>query len=324
MISATSVWLDGRLIPFAEAQVHVTAFTLHYGLGVFEGVRCYRRHDGRTAVFRLREHIERLYESAAVCSMAIPFSAAQLESACLETVRANRLDEGYIRPLVFTGAGVLGMGARENPIQVAIIAFPWSNVLGADASARGIRAHISSFVRAHVNSVMSKAKIVGQYSSSVLVKRESQRLGFDEAIMLDAQGRVAEGSAENIFVVYRGELLTPPLDLPILGGITRDAVMTLAREAGVQPVERAFTRDMLYAASEIFLTGTATEVTPVREIDGRLVGANLAASAAGDVGAQATAPAPGTPGPITRKIQQAFVAAVRGPGEPHPEWLRYT
>jgi branched-chain amino acid aminotransferase len=311
VISASTVWLDGRLIPFADAQVHVTAFTLHYGVGVFEGLRCYRRQDGRTAVFRLKEHIERLFESAAVCSMVIPFSPAQIEAACLETVRANRLEEGYIRPLAFTGAGALGMGARENPIQVAIIAFPWADVLGADASQRGIRAHVSSFVRAHVNSVMSKAKIVGQYASSVMVKRESQRLGFDEAIMLDAQGRVAEGSAENIFVVYRGELHTPPLDLPILGGITRDAVLTLAREAGLAPVERAFTRDMLYAASEIFLTGTATEVTPVREIDGRTVGANVAAGVGG------------TPGPVTRKIQQAFVASVRGPGEPHPEWLRY-
>ena len=304
MISTSVVWLDGRSIPFADAQVHVTAFTLHYGVGVFEGLRCYRRHDGRSALFRLREHVERLYESAAVCSMTIPFEPSQIEAACLEMVRANRLSEGYVRPLVFTGAGALGMGARENPIQVAVIAFPWKDVLGPDAFQRGIRTHISSFVRAHVNSAMSKAKIVGQYSSSVMVKRESQRLGFDEAIMLDAQGRVAEGSAENIFVVYKGQLITPPLELPILAGITRDAVWTLASEAGLQPVERAFTRDMLYAASEVFLTGTATEVIPVREIDGRSVGG-------------------GTPGPVTRKIQQAFVAAVRGPGESHPEWLGY-
>jgi branched-chain amino acid aminotransferase len=315
MIQATSIWLDGKQVPFAEARIHVTAFSLHYGIGAFEGVRCYRRHDGRTAVFRLQEHIERLFESSAVCSMAIPFSPAQLEAACLETVRANKLEEGYIRPLVFTGAGALGMGARDNPIQVAVIAFPWSDVLGAGASQRGIRAHISTFVRAHVNSVMSKAKIIGQYASSVLVKRESQRLGMDEAIMLDAQGRVAEGSAENIFVVYKGELWTPPLDLPILAGITRDAVLTLAREAGLAPVERAFTRDMLVAASEVFLTGTATEITPVREIDGRVIG--------GPAGGHVGAGAEWAPGPITRRIQEGFVAAVRGPGEPHPEWLRY-
>jgi branched-chain amino acid aminotransferase len=303
-IQATSIWLDGKLIPFAQAQVHVTAFTLHYGIGAFEGVRCYRRHDGRSAIFRLREHIERLYESVAVCSMTIPFAPQDLETACLETVRANRLEEGYIRPLVFTGAGVLGMGARENPIQTAIIAFPWSDVLGADAAARGIRAQVSTFVRSPVNSMMSKAKIIGQYVGSVLVKRESQRLGFDEAIMLDAEGRVAEGSAENIFMVWKGQLLTPPLDLPILAGITRDAVLTLARDLGLAPLDRPFTRDMLYSASEVFLTGTATEVTPVREIDGRPIGG-------------------GKPGPLTTKIQQAFLAAVRGPGEPHPEWLRY-
>jgi branched-chain amino acid aminotransferase len=304
VINASAIWLDGKLIPFAEAQVHVTAFTLHYGIGAFEGLRCYRRDDGRSAVFRLREHIERLYESTAVCSMTIPFAAAEIENACLETVRANKLAECYIRPLVFTGAGVLGMGARENPIQVAVIAFPWSDVMGSDAAQRGVRAQVSTFVRAHVNSMMSKAKIIGQYTSSVLVKRESQRLGFDEAIMLDAEGRVAEASAQNVFAVWKGQLLTPPLDLPILAGITRDAVLTLAREAGFAPVERSFTRDMLYAASEVFLTGTATEVTPVREIDGRPIGS-------------------GKPGPLTSKMQQAFLAAVRGPGEPHPEWLRY-
>jgi branched-chain amino acid aminotransferase len=320
VINASTIWLDGKAVPYAQAQVHVAAFTLHYGVGVFEGLRCYRRHDGRTAIFRLGEHIERLFESAAVCSMVIPFSAAQIEEACLETVRANKLQEGYVRPLVFTGAGVLGMGARDNPIQVAVLAFPWSDVLGAEASQRGIRAHVSSFVRAHVNSVMSKAKIVGQYAASVMVKRESQRLGFDEAIMLDADGRVTEGSAENIFMVYRGELWTPPLDLPILGGITRDAVLTLARAAGLRPVERAFTRDMLYAASEIFLTGTATEITPVRELDGRVVGSGLG----GNVGSAGSANPEGRPGPVTRQIQQAFAAALRGPGEPHPEWLRYT
>jgi branched-chain amino acid aminotransferase len=153
MIQATSIWLDGKLVPFAQAQVHVTAFTLHYGIGAFEGLRCYRRQDGRSAIFRLREHIERLYESVAVCSMTIPFAPSEIEAACVETVRANRLEEGYIRPLVFTGAGVLGMGARENPIQTAIIAFPWSDVLGADAAARGIRAQVSTFVRAPVNSM---------------------------------------------------------------------------------------------------------------------------------------------------------------------------
>ena len=303
-IQAEHVWHNGRLVPFAEARTHVTAFTLHYGVGAFEGLRCYRRQDGRSAIFRLAEHIERLYQSAAALSMEIPHQAGELMAACLETVRANRLAEGYVRPLVYTGAGVLGMGARGNPIEVAIIAFPWSAVLGAEAHDKGIRAHVSSFVRGHVNSVMSKAKIVGQYATSVLVKRDSQRLGYDEAIMLDSEGRVTEGSAENVFAVFGGKLFTPPLDMAILGGITRDAVITLAREAGVEVVERSFTRDMLWTARELFLTGTATEITPVRELDGRPI-------------------ADGRPGPITRTIQAAFQEVVRGPELRHPEWLSF-
>jgi branched-chain amino acid aminotransferase len=305
-IDARFVWLKGRLVPFAEATTHVTAFTLHYGLGVFEGLRCYRRADpdGRSAIFRLPEHIDRLFESAAACSMDVPHSRQEVVAACLETVRANGLDEGYVRPLVFTGAGVLGMGARGNPIEVAVIAFPWSAVLGAEAHEKGIRAHVSSYVRGHLNSVLSKAKIVGQYATSVIVKRDSQRLGYDEAIMLDSDGRVTEGSAENVFVVWKGQLYTPPLDLAILAGITRDAVMVLARDEGLQVVERSFTRDMLWTASEVFLTGTATEITPVREIDGRTIG-------------------DGRPGPVTRKIQAAFAQVVRGPTARHPEWLTF-
>ena len=301
-IKADFVWLDGRMLPFAEAQVHVSAFTLHYGLGVFEGVRCYRRADGSTVLFRLHDHIQRLYESAKIAAFDIPIEAAVVEAACLQTVRANQLSEGYVRPLAFTGAGMLGMGARNNPVQVAIIAFPWDAVLGAEAAQKGIRAHVSSYTRGPMNGVMSKAKIVGQYATSVIVKRDSQRLGYDEAIMLDAEGRVTEGSAENVFVVWKGQLFTPPLDLALLAGLTRDAVLTLAAQLGHPVVERSFSRDMLYAASEVFLTGTATEITPVREIDGRVIGE-------------------GRPGPVTRKIQDAFFAAIRGPGTPHPEWL---
>ena len=305
-LKADQVWHNGRLVPFAEARTHVTAFTLHYGVGAFEGLRCYKRQGApaSSAIFRLREHIDRLFQSCAVLGMEIPHTAEELRQACLETVRANKLEEGYVRPLVYTGAGVLGMGARGNPIEVAVIAFPWSAVLGAEAHEKGIRAHVSSYVRGHLNSVMSKAKIVGQYATSVLVKRDSQRLGYDEAIMLDAEGRVTEGSAENVFAVFGGKLFTPPLDLAILAGITRDAVITLAKEAGVEVVERSFTRDMLWTASEIFLTGTATEITPVRELDGRTI-------------------ADGRPGEITRAIQAAFQQVVRGPQERHPEWLSF-
>jgi branched-chain amino acid aminotransferase len=305
-LQAKAVWHNGKLVPFAEALIHVSSFGLHYGLGVFEGVRAYRRHDGRTAIFRLDEHVTRLYQSAAACEMDVPFTSAVVKQACIDTLRANDLSEGYLRPLVYTGAGALGMGARNNPIEVAVLAWPWSGVLGAQAADQGVRAHISSLIRAHVNSVMSKAKIVGQYTASVLVKRESQRLGLDEAIMLDAEGRVTESSAQNVFAVWedggKAQLFTPPLELSILAGITRASVIALARDLGVPVVERSFTRDMLYTASEIFLTGTATEITPVRELDGRPIGG-------------------GQPGPVTRKIQQAFFAVARGPGDAHPEWL---
>lgn len=304
MINTKHAWWNGRIVPLAEANVNVSAFAIHYGVGVFEGIRCYERADGRGAIFRLREHIERLFESAKICAFDIPYAPAVIEEACREVMRRNDLREAYVRPFAFTGAGALGLGATGNPIDVAVICWSWGAIHGAEASGTGLRAHVSSYVRGHLNATMSKGKIAGQYVNSVLAKRDSQRLGYDEAIMLDADGRVAEATAENIFVVMRGKLLTPPLDLPILAGITRDAIITIAREAGLDVVERSFTRDMLYAASEVFLTGTGAEIAPVREIDGRIVG-------------------DGTPGPITRKLRDAFFATVRGPGEPHPEWLSY-
>jgi branched-chain amino acid aminotransferase len=304
VIEATSAWINGQLVPFAEAATHVTAFTLHYGLAVFEGVRCYRRDDGRSAVFRLREHMERLLDSAKIATLEVPYGRDQLEAACLDTLRANAFDEAYLRPLVYVGAGSLGLGTRDNPVETAIVAFRWAPPLGEEGQRSGVRALVSSFVRGHPNHTMSKAKISGGYVSSVLAKREVQRLGGDEAILLDSHGRVAEGSADNIFIVHQGTLLTPPTDLPILAGITRASVLTLARDAGVPVVERSFTRDMLYTASEVFLTGTAVELTPVREVDGRPVG-------------------DGRPGPITRGLQAAFTAATRAPSPPHPEWLTF-
>jgi branched-chain amino acid aminotransferase len=304
MIKSDIAWLNGKLIPFAETKVHITTHTLHYGLAAFEGIRAYKRDDGRGAVFRLREHIERLLESSKIATMDVAYSQEQLEAACAETMRANKLVEAYLRPLVYVGAGVLGLGATSNPVEVAIIAFPWAPLLGEDGIRNGIRAHVSTYVRGHLNHTLSKGKISGQYVNSVVAKREAQRLGYDEGIMLDADGRVCEGTGENIFIVHKGRLITPPLDLPILAGITRDAVMTLASEVGHPVTEAAFTRDMLYTASEVFMTGTASEVTPVREIDARPIG-------------------DGRPGPITRKLQAAFYAAARGPGEPHPEWLSY-
>jgi branched-chain amino acid aminotransferase len=304
MIKSEFAWMNGKLLPFAQATTHVSAFTLHYGLAAFEGIRCYKRNDGRSAVFRLREHIERLIYSSKICDMVIPYAREQIEAACLETLRANKLDEAYIRPLVYLGPGALGLGSRENPVELIVIAFPWGAYLGDEAHKRGIRVHISTFTRGHLNNIMSKAKLSGQYINSVLAKREVVGMGYDEAIMLDSQGCVAEGTGENIFMVYRGRLYTPPLSMPILDGITRDAVLTLAKENGIEVVEQSFTRDMLYAASEVFFTGTACEVTPVREIDKIPVGT-------------------GEPGPITRKLQTAFMAVVKGGNDSHPEWLAY-
>jgi branched-chain amino acid aminotransferase len=304
MIQSEFAWMNGKLIPFAQATTHVSAFTLHYGIAAFEGIRCYKRADGRSAVFRLREHIERLFGSMKVCGNQVPFSIEQVEAACLEVLRANKLDEAYLRPLVYAGAGSLGLGAKDAPIETVVIAFPWGAYLGEEALQKGIRAHLSTFVRGHVNHTMSKAKISGQYVNSVLAKREAQRQGFDEAIMLDADGRVAEGTGENIFAVHKGRIYTPPLDMPILEGITRDAVIILAKEAGFEVVEQSFTRDFLYQVAEVFFTGTASEVTPVREIDCRTIGS-------------------GQPGPVTRKLQAAFATVVKGPGEPRPEWLAY-
>jgi branched-chain amino acid aminotransferase len=239
-----------------------------------------------------------------VCGQEVPYSVAELEQACLEVLRHNRLAEAYLRPLVYAGPGSLGLGAQDAPIEAVVIAFPWGAYLGDDAQVKGIRTHVSSYVRGHANNIMSKAKLSGQYINSVLAKREAQRHGFDEAIMLDADGRVAEGTGENIFAVHKGRIYTPPLDMPILEGITRDAVITLAKADGLEVVEQSFTRDFLYQVSEVFFTGTACEVTPVREVDCRTIGA-------------------GKPGPVTCRLQAALAKAVKGPGELHPEWLAY-
>ena len=304
MIQSDFAWMNGKIIPFAQATTHISAFTLHYGVAAFEGIRCYKRHDGRSAVFRLREHIERLFGSMKVCGSTVPLAVPDVEAACLAVLRAGKLEEAYLRPLIFAGPGSLGLGSEDAPIETVVIAFPWGAYLGEEALHKGIRAHVSTFVRGHVNNVMSKAKISGQYVNSVLAKREAKRHGYDEAIMLDSDGRVAEGTGENIFAIHKGRIFTPPLDMPILEGITRDTVVTLAKAAGLDVVEQSFTRDFLYQVSEVFFTGTACEVTPVREIDNRTIGT-------------------GSPGPVTRKLQAAFTAVVKGPGEPRREWLTY-
>lgn len=301
MIKAEKIWLDGKMVAFDQAQVHVLTHALHYGIGVFEGIRAYKTADGKSAVFRLREHIRRLFDSAHIILMEIPFAAEQLEQACVDVLRANKLEAGYLRPLAFSGSGAMGVGAK-NPTEVIVAAWPWGAYLSEEGLAKGIRAKVSSFTRMHVNVNMVRAKISGQYVNSFLATREASMAGYEEAILLDTEGFVAEGSGENIFIVKDGVLQTPPLSAPVLAGITRDSVLRIARDLGVPVKEEKFTRDTMYLADELFMTGTAAEVTPVREVDNRRIGK-------------------GEPGPVTKKLQDAYFRAVRGEEPRYREWL---
>ncbi|MHB8482503.1 MAG: branched-chain amino acid transaminase [Nitrospiria bacterium] len=294
------IWMDGKLIPWQDAKVHVLTHTLHYGLGVFEGIRCYKGGQGR-AIFRLQDHIERLFQSAHITQMKIPYSQKEIVDATVETVKNNQLEEGYIRPLVFIGYGEMGLYVKNNPIQVMIAAWPWGTYLGDEGIKNGIRVKISSLSRHHVNVSMTRAKVTGYYVNSQLAKLEAKELGFDEALLLDPDGFVAEGPGENIFMVRKGELKTVPLT-SILDGITRNSVISLARENQIAFREERFTRDELYIADEAFFTGTAAEITPIREVDGRKIGN-------------------GKPGPVTRKLQDQFFDIVRGTSKTHAEWL---
>lgn len=296
------IWLDGAFVNWDDAKVHVLTHTLHYGLGVFEGIRCYKLKSGKSAVFRLREHIERLFDSAHICTMKLEQTPAEVVDACLETVRINKLEECYLRPLAFLGAGAMGLGATENRTHLTIVAWKWGTYLGDEGLNKGIRAKVSSFSRSGVNAVMAKGKVVGHYVNSILAKREVTAAGYQEAIMLDPQGYVSEASGENIFMIKRGTVFTPALGASILSGITRDSVLTLCKELGLSVVERPITRDELYIADELFMCGTAAELTPVREVDDRKIGS-------------------GARGAITEKVQKRFFEVVRGEGKAYPEWL---
>ncbi len=300
MQPSEKIWMDGALVNWADAQVHVLTHSLHYGLAAFEGIRCYQGKAG-SAIFRLPEHVNRLFESAHIAMMPMPYDKKQISEAVIETVRANRLESCYIRPLVYVGYGAMGVYPGDNPIRVAVAAWKWGAYLGEEALAAGIRACVSSFTRHHVNVSMTRGKISGYYVNSILAKREAKANGYDEAILLDPEGYVAEGTGENVFIVRRGRLITTPLT-SILEGITRDTIMELARERNIPVVEERFTRDAMYVAEEMFVTGTAAELTPVREVDGRRVGA-------------------GKPGPVTQALQQAFFAVVRGEDRSHASWL---
>jgi len=296
------IWVDGELVPWDDAQVHLLTHSLHYGLGAFEGIRCYKREDGKSYIFRLREHIDRLFDTCKMVLLQPRFTREQIMRACADTLKANDLEAGYLRPVVFLGEGAMGIYAPNNPVRASVIAWKWGAYLGDEALKSGIRCKISSFARHHVNVSLAKAKMMGQYTNSVLAKREAKFGGYDEAILLDPSGYVSEGSGENIFLVKKGKLLTPDLSCSILEGITRDTVITLAREMGLTVQEGRVSRDQLWLADECFFTGTAAEITPVREVDNRPIG-------------------DGVVGPITKKLQAKFFDVVRGSDNSHPEWL---
>ncbi|MFQ5441960.1 MAG: branched-chain amino acid transaminase [Thermodesulfobacteriota bacterium] len=301
MEKGKKIWMDGTLVDWDSANVHVLTHSLHYGLGVFEGIRCYKRAGGGGAVFRLAEHTERLFASAHIVMLKIPFTTDEINSAIVETLKANGLEEGYIRPLVYLGAGSMGLFPKENPVKVSIAAWPWGAYLGEEAIKKGIRVKVSSYTRHHVNSSMTKAKVTGSYVNSILAKREAVAAGADEALMLDTEGYVSEGSGENVFMVKDGRIKTTPLT-SVLNGITRGSVLTIAGDMGIEITEEKFTRDELYTADEAFFTGTAAEITPIREVDGRAIG-------------------DGRPGPVTKEIQSTFFDIVKGKNKDYGHWL---
>lgn len=292
--------MDGRLVDWDKAQVHVLTHTLHYGLGMFEGIRCYKTEKG-SAIFRLDEHVDRLFASAHIYNIEIPYSRKEIRDAIIKTVKVNKLKECYIRPLVYIGYGAMGLYPKGNPISVAIAAWPWGAYLGDEGIDKGIRIQVSSFTRHHVNSSMPRAKVCGNYVNSQIAKKEAIAGGFDEALLLDPEGYVSEGSGENIFIVRNGQIKTTPLTT-ILEGITRDSIMKIAGDLKIQVVEERFTRDEIYIADEAFFTGTAAEVTPIREIDNRKIGT-------------------GSRGRITKKLQSVFFDVVKGRNRKYESWL---
>ena len=294
--------MDGKFVPWHDANVHVLTHTLHYGLGVFEGIRCYQIKSKKSAVFRLQEHVNRLFNSAIVLGIEIPFSKKEIHTAILQVVKKNKLAECYIRPIVFLGHNQMGLNPNGVDVRAAIAAWPWGAYLGDDGINNGIRVRISSFTRHHVNITMTRAKACGYYVNSILAKAEAVRDGYDESILLDPQGYVSEGSGENIFLLSKGRLKTPALSCSNLEGITRDSVFDIAKHLKIEIDEGFITRDELYIADEVFLTGTAAEITPVREIDNRTIGN-------------------GKRGKITTSIQKMFFEIVRGKHTKFKKWL---
>ena len=294
------IWKDGHMVDWRDATLHMLTHSLHYGMAVFEGVRAYNTAQG-TAIFRLKEHTQRLYNSAKIFQMKVPFDMDTIMNAQLEVVRANKLESCYLRPLVWIGSEKMGVSARGNTIHVAIAAWPWGAYLGEEGLAKGIRVKTSSFTRHHVNISMVRAKASGYYINSILANQEVTADGYDEALLLDTEGYVSEGAGENVFIVKSGKIYTPDL-ASCLDGITRDSVVTIARDLGIEVIEKRITRDEVYCADEAFFTGTAAEVTPIRELDGRAIGE-------------------GSRGPVTEKIQSMFFDIVGGKAKQYNHWL---
>jgi branched-chain amino acid aminotransferase len=295
------IWLDGQMVDWRAAKVHVLTHTLHYGCGVFEGVRAYRA-EGGTVIFRLQEHTTRLFNSAKILRMKLPFSPEQINDAQRAVVRDNKLESCYLRPLAWIGSEKLGVSPKGNTIHVMIAAWPWGAYLGADGLTKGIRVKVSSYAHHHVNVTMTQAKAVGNYSNSILANMEATEDGYDEALLLDSSGFVSEGSGENVFAVKDGVVYTPDLSAGALNGITRNTVLHICEDLGVRVVQKRITRDEMYLADEVFFSGTAAEITPVREIDRVPIGA-------------------GQRGPVTEKIQRAFFDIVGGRSSKYAHWL---
>jgi branched-chain amino acid aminotransferase len=296
------IWYDGKLVPWRDATTHVLTHSLHYGLAVFEGLRAYKTDSG-TAIFRLKEHTERLFNSAHIFMMKMPYNKETIIEAQKEVVRANHLEACYVRPIAFYGSEKMGVSPKGAQVHVAIAAWPWGAYLGADGLEKGIRVKTASYARHHINVTMCRAKFSGTYANSILANQEALEHGYDEALLLDVDGYVAEGSGENLFIVKNGKLYEPELTSALIG-ITRDAVITMARDIGLEVEARRITRDDVYIADEAFFTGTAAEVTPIRELDSRLIGS-------------------GKRGPITEKVQSMFFGLVNGRSPKYKHWLTY-
>ncbi|QSI75700.1 MULTISPECIES: branched-chain amino acid transaminase [Niveibacterium] len=296
------IWFDGKLVPWREATTHVLTHSLHYGLSVFEGVRAYKTDSG-TAIFRLKEHTDRLFNSAHIYMMKMPFDKETINEAHKEVVRANKLESCYMRPIAFYGSEKMGISTRGATVHVAIAAWPWGAYLGDDGLERGIRVKTASFARHHVNVTMPRAKLASTYANSILANLEATGDGYDEALLLDTEGFVAEGAGENVFIIKDGVIVEPEI-ASALTGITRSTIHTLAKELGYTIVTKRVTRDDIYIADEAFFTGTAAEVTPIRELDNRTIGT-------------------GSRGPITAKIQARFFDLVNGRLPEHKDWLAY-